>query len=267
MFMQFPTQAIQRLTAVAIVSGASLVHLNAAAFAESTIQYSPPPPPPDQGTPTGRARGGASRDALCATGEGFLTALVPSTPGDNWQEIVWARTVSGRPTFLFYIPYSLNANLPLEFTLKDAQNQVVYQTQLTVASSSPGIAKFTLPETVDPLELDTLYHWDFRVYCHPTTPISVNGWIERIALDRALQSQLEAATPRDRIALYAERGIWYEAIAQLAELRQRHPKQLQPIEDWHSLLESVGLQDIATEGMVECCTPNLFQENKGYRLR
>lgn len=268
MFIKFPTQAIQRLTAVAILGCAtSLVHLKAAALAQSTIQYSPPPPPQDQGTPTGRSRGGASRDAFCATANGNLTALVPSTPGENWLEIVWARTVSPRPTFWFYIPYDLNSSIPLEFTLKDDGDRVVYQTQFEVAKLSPGIVKFTLPDTVDPLDINTMYHWDFRVYCHPTTPMSVNGWIERIALDRALERQLEAAKPRDRIALYAERGIWYEAIAELAELRQRYPKQLQPIEDWHSLLESVGLQDIATVRRTECCTPNLLQENKGYRLR
>lgn len=257
MVMQFPRHSTLLTIAVAVLSWASpRPALNSSALAGSTLHYSPPPPPEDQGAPTGRSRGGASRDALCGTPDRLLTALVPSTPGDNWQEIVWARTVSDRPVFWFYVPYTLNPNIPIEFTLKDAQNQVLYQTQLEVAASSPGIVKFALPETVNPLEIDQLYHWDFRVYCHPTTPVFVEGWIERIALDRALAGQLEAATPREQIALYAEQGIWYEAIANLAELRQREPEDPQLLEDWYSLLESVGLQDIASESIVECCAPD-----------
>jgi Domain of Unknown Function (DUF928) len=224
------------------------------ARAQSTLHYSPPPPPQDQGAPTGRSRGGASRDPLCGTGNQLLTALVPSLPGEEMLEIVWARTVSDRPAFWFYVPYTLNPNIPLEFILKDAQNQVLYQTTFEVAESSPGIVKFTLPDTVAPLEIDKMYHWDFRVYCHPTTPVFVGGWIQRIALDRALESQIEAATPREQIALYAENGIWYEALSNLAEQRQLEPEDPQLIEDWNSLLESVGLQDIATESIVECCS-------------
>jgi Domain of Unknown Function (DUF928) len=192
---------------------------------------------------------------MCATPNTVLTALVPSTPGEDLQEIVWARTVSLRPAFWFYVPYTLNANIPIEFVLKDEQNNVLYKTQFSVPESSPGIVKFPLPDTVDPLQTDKMYHWYFLVYCHPTTPVFVEGWIQRIVPDPALEGQLEAATPREQIALYANNGIWYEAIANLVEQRQLEPENPHWIADWNSLLESVGLQDITSESIVDCCTP------------
>ncbi|HIK31228.1 MAG TPA: DUF928 domain-containing protein [Oscillatoriales cyanobacterium M59_W2019_021] len=222
--------------------------------AESTLRYSPPPPPEDRGTPTGRSRGGASRDPLCGISGEPLTALVPSTPGERLLEIVWARTVADRPTFWFYVPYNLAPNLPVEFILEDDGNNVLYQSKFEV-ESSPGIVRFTLPDSVDPLELDRLYRWSFKVYCHPTSPVFVRGWVERITLESELQGELETATPREQIALFAANGIWYDAIANLAALRHSQPEDTELLADWNSLLESVGLQEIASEPIVECCTP------------
>jgi hypothetical protein len=57
--------------------------------------------------------------------------------------------------------------------------------------------------------------------------------------------QFEAATPIDRIALYAANGLWYDAIATLATLRRESPDNVIATNQWTALLESVGLSEFA----------------------
>jgi Domain of Unknown Function (DUF928) len=235
-----------------------------AQFTTSSIYFVPPPPPnqANRGAPTGRSRGGASRGS-CQVSKEPLTAIVPATPNsytqkqaqtstNNTSEIVFAQTVSERPSFWFYVPYKLTPNIPIEFVLQDerGKNDV---TSFTVSNSTPGVAKISFPATSAPLEIGTMYHWYFLVYCDSHKPVFVEGWVQRVTLQPTLNEQLQKATPRERIALLASHGIWYDAIAQLAALRQTNPNNANLIADWKSLLESVGLGAISSEPIVNCC--------------
>ena len=62
------------------------------------------------------------------------------------------------------------------------------------------------------------------------------------------------ATPRQRVALYAQAGIWQDALTTLGELRVRQRQDAALATDWKDLLDSVGLDNISTEAIVECCT-------------
>ena len=64
-------------------------------------------------------------------------------------------------------------------------------------------------------------------------------------------------------ALYAQAGIWYEALATLAELRRSKPNDSVLISAWESLLQSVGLDTVAKEPIIlEQLTP-IGQETRG----
>lgn len=69
-----------------------------------------------------------------------------------------------------------------------------------------------------------------------------------------LKSQLAKAALRDRVALYAANGIWFEALNTAGELRRRNPNDT----SWAALLQAVGLNNLANEPIVECC--NLKKE-------
>jgi hypothetical protein len=49
------------------------------------------------------------------------------------------------------------------------------------------------------------------------------------------------------VSLYAANGIWYEALAAAAELRRTNPQD----PNWSALLQAVGLEELASEPMVE----------------
>lgn len=239
-----------------------------------TIRFTPPSVP-NRGIPTGRSRGGASRSKTCQIAKEPLTALVPNankslTEIDNastanlknnsvelaksTSESVWALTASDRPNFGFYVPYALNSNYPIEFVLQDEFNNTLYQNSLTLSKTVPGVMQVKLPNQVAPLEIGKKYHWYFLVYCHADDPVYVEGWIERVAVNPNLRTKLEKATPREKAALYAANGIWYDALTNLARLRQMHPNDVALKADWESLLDSVGLGAIASEPILSCCT-------------
>lgn len=223
-----------------------------------------PPPPPNLGAPSGRQRGGASRGE-CPNVNKPLTALVPATqkslgekrgnPALNTFESVWGLTVAAHPTLWFYVPYSLTAKLPIEFVLQDDQGKEVYKTSFKASQTQPGIVSLHLPSTEKPLEIGKMYHWYFIIDCDPDAPPLVEGWVQRVAPNPTLASQLQKATPRQRVALYAQQGIWHDALTTLAELRSANSGDAALSNDWVSLLQSVNLEAIATEPIVECCTP------------
>jgi hypothetical protein len=251
------------LALVGFTSGFTRIQAQPAKPVVSTLRFTPPPPP-NRGTPTGRSRGGASRGE-CPEVSKPLTALVPATqktlgekqaenPASTALEYVWGLTVAESPTLWFYVPYSLTAKLDIEFVLQDDKHNYVYKTRFAASQTQPGIVKLRLPSTVAPLEVGKMYHWYFIIDCNQNAPPLVEGWVQRVAPPPTLASQLQKATPRERIALYAANGIWHDALTSLAELRSANPQDAMLTADWVSLLQSVGLDAIAHEPMSQCCT-------------
>ncbi len=218
-------------------------------FNQSLI-FAAPDPPPDIGEPGRRAEAGSrgcSQDMnkTLTSSQKRLTALVPVY---SKSELVFATTIAEHPSFWFYVPYLSNFAYG-EFVLEDeAQNQTIYKTPLT---GTPGVVSLNLPTKAAPLEIGKRYHWYFNIYCKKDNQIiaDVEGYIKREQANSTLKTQLEKATPNQRVALYAASGIWYEALSAASLLRRSNGQET----SWAALLQSVGLKDMATEPKVECC--------------
>jgi hypothetical protein len=59
------------------------------------------------------------------------------------------------------------------------------------------------------------------------------------------------ADPRQKAVIYAENGIWQDALSNLAAARRANPNDTDLAADWESLLDSVALPEIAKEPIVE----------------
>ena len=114
------------------------------------------------------------------------------------------------------------------------------------------------------LEALSKYRWRFSLLCnlanHAQTRF-VEGWVVRDTPSPVLKSQLEAADSRERIALYAANGFWYDTLSAIisvsnayAQLRPKSPLDGTPSADWASVLHSVGLDEITRAPIVTCCT-------------
>lgn len=200
---------------------------------------------PPKGAP-GQRRHAGTRDGYCSSDQELIALM----PGTNL-----GLTVAERPTFWLYVPYESN-RLEAEFWLKDREENEVYQ-QIVALKNTPGLVKVRLPETVSPLEVEQLYSWRFSVICNPSNRLDdafVEGGVERVPMSSELESQLQDKNERERIAVYAENGLWFDALTMLAERRDANLPDKALEEDWVELLQQVGLAEISDKPLVECCT-------------
>ena len=182
----------------------------------------------------GRQTAGESRDN-CPTINPHLTALIPKTH--------LGKTTKERPTFWFYVPYSPQKAPTGEFVLQDENRNDIYRIPFTL-QKTPGFVSFQLPSTEEPLKIDKLYRWYFKLYCDresSSSPIFVQGWVQRIAIESNLSSQLQIASPREDI-IYTNKLIWYDALAHLANLRLSNPTDTSLKDDWNNLLKAKGVE-------------------------
>lgn len=204
--------------------------------------------PPNRGAPT-QTEGAGTRDGgTCFEGETMpnppLTALMPINS--------LALTVAERPTFFVYIPPTSAPTA--EFVLKDENEEDVYKTTLTLPGKS-GIMMVSLPNTVKPLETGKTYRWYFDLVCNSGKRIFLDRlMVERIIPSAALQSALLKTPGRDRPAVYAQNGLWYDTLSTLAQMYRSSPNDAVSA-SWKQLLESAGLKEIADKPLVDCCQP------------
>jgi Domain of Unknown Function (DUF928) len=216
-----------------------------------SLNFIAPPPPADIGEPGKRTEAGSRGCAQdinkpLTSSQKRFTALVPVY---SKSELVFATTISEHPNFWFYVPYSSDFAYG-EFVLEDeTENQNIYKVPLI---NTPGVVSLRLPSKAAPLEIGKRYRWYFNIYCQKDNRIiaDIEGYVKREQLNSALKMQLEKATPSQQINLYAANGIWHEALSTAAQLHRTNPRD----KSWATLLQNVGLKDIATEPKLECCT-------------
>jgi hypothetical protein len=205
---------------------------------KQSLVFAAPPPPPDIGEPGRRAEAG-SRSPSCRK-EKQLTALVPI---DSNSELVFGLTSVSHPSFWFYVPYQ--PPFTGQFVLRTKKGDLVYSTDVTLPQT-PKIINLSVPSTVTPLQVNKQYRWFFKIYNDSQQLCTfVEGWIQRNSLNSGLKTQLEKATLLQRIALYANNGIWFDALNTAAELRRSNPQD----SSWAVLLQAVGLNILVNESI------------------
>lgn len=215
------------------------------------------PRAPERGAPGQRGQG-ASRGP-CQPNEQPLTALVPT-----WETLiqrspreqirvsnVLGLTTQAQPTLWFYVPKAINVSA--ELVLQDAANKTLYRTRLAPPQQA-GIVGVQLPSTAPALEPQKHYRWFFKVKstCNPKQVPQltyVEGWIQRITLDAGPRDRIQQSSPAERAALYAENGVWFDAVNAIAELRRANPTDTTLIEDWQTLLKSANLEALAGQAI------------------
>jgi hypothetical protein len=183
------------------------------------------------------------------TGKGKrkLTALVPISQ--------IGRTVSEYPVFFFYLPKLDFDEAQANFYLVDENKNFIYETTLKI-KNSPGVMSVSIPanKNVPPLEAGKNYRWYIALICDPddrSADAVAIGIVRRVELSADILRELENADPRQKTVIYAENGIWQDALGTLAAARRANPNDRDLAADWESLLDSVELGSIAAEPIVE----------------
>jgi hypothetical protein len=187
--------------------------------------------PADIGTAPGRRVPGGSRGTNCVARNKYLTAIVPTSN--------FGRTTLDNPTLYFYIPE--NQAPEMELVLQDENEQEIYK-QKYKPSGKAGVVGVSLPANT--LVKGQRYKWNFSIICNTqdrSLDKLVQGVIERIDNPQLLR-KLEKASTQERLKLYAEAGIWQDALDTLAQMRYSRPQDSALKADWVSLLKAKGVE-------------------------
>lgn len=208
-----------------------------------------------------QSQGAGSRGCAEETlGQNLVTLLIPS------QDYI-GQTISSHPTFSWYL--SQPVEVPIQFTLVEDKRGGGGKTiwEKKIDSPQQGMIHVEIPKDRPELVPGKTYRWTVTLVCNSVQP-SANryliSYIERVPITAALEQKLSAtglnrnSLPktipsgsgleiRDRASLYAELGLWYDAVAALTTALKQHPKDSLVQEDLLSLFNQVGLGDVAQQ--------------------
>jgi hypothetical protein len=166
--------------------------------------------PPLRGAPGGRV-GGASRGTVkIVTPLPEIDLLAPD--GESGE------TTSPAPTLYFYV--SLPVRWPTKFTISAPwQPSPVIETTIP-SPTGAGIYAVRLADLRVRLQPGIVYTWSISIVTEPNAPardIVATASLLRVAAEPAVEDAARGAPPDRRAAIYAQAGLWYDAIAAAAD--------------------------------------------------
>jgi hypothetical protein len=207
--------------------------------------------PPQRGNPDDTEQAVTRSIGACGQAGVPLTPMLPKTATASSNEFS-GYTLTGHPTFWFYIPYETRSVNRGEFVIENEQGEAetVWKVDFKMPKT-PGLVKVSIPPTAKPLEVNKTYRWNMIVHCNSEQAsnqsyVFETGIVQRID-DPALQNQLNAATPEEKLAVYANRRVWYDATTNLAQVRQSP--------QWSEFLRSIGLEPLSRAAIAGSIVP------------
>jgi hypothetical protein len=220
-------------TAAAVALSSPAVHAQSSALEKSdAVTYKPPL----RGAPLTRVGGGTR-------GIGNTLAVNVLAPGET------GLTTQEKPTIYWFA--SQPVDKPVEITITSTESLQDAATPVFEITLQPPLAKgihaFRLADHNIALKPGVEYQWFVAVVRNPaqrSNDVLAGGTIKRVT-DSPVQAQVKQASPAQLPALYAEAGIWYDAIDQLSTQISANQSDRQLRERRAALLDQVGLKDAA----------------------
>ena len=160
-----------------------------------------------------------------------------------------ALTVSEQPSLFWFI--SSTTSLPIEVTVMDLRTtQPVLETRLT-PPAAPGVQRIRLADHAVRLEPGVPYRWFVTIVPNSdrrSRDILAGGAIERVVSPEGLAAKLAQARKDETASLYAEAGVWYDALAAISDLIDGAPNDAVLRKQRATLLAQVGLPAVGDDG-------------------
>ncbi|MEM7016272.1 MAG: DUF928 domain-containing protein [Pseudomonadota bacterium] len=187
--------------------------------------------PPAVGAPTRRV-GGGTRSAGTPP---LLAVLAPESTGYTTQAqptLYWATSKVLSEPFSITINVN-NPDMPILETIA-SQNVMV---------SSPGIQSFSLAEHGITLKPNMDYEWAVTIVSDDVAMKTAftAGTIKHVESSDTLAKRLESAKDKETPYIYAEEGIWYDAIHALSNLINQSSGDASLMQARISMLKQVNL--------------------------
>jgi hypothetical protein len=140
---------------------------------------------------------------------------------------------------------------PVATRVEIAPNSGQAESRLIVLSipapTAAGVQKLDLALHGIRLQPAVQYHWQVSLELDPNQRSRI-GMIERVAASPKLLERLQAPGSSP-VLVYADEGIWYDAIASISDLIEQFPNDAKLRLQRASLLEQVGLKEAAASDL------------------
>lgn len=190
--------------------------------------------PPSRGAPSTRV-GGGTRSMPPAARQ--IVVFAPDHTG---------LTTRAQPSLYWYLSKPATTRVEITSINRQAENLLL---GLSVASpSSAGVQKLDLANHGVRLQPGVQYRWHVSLALDPLQR-SNSGAIERIEASPELAKRLQATPRAGQGTVYAEEGIWYDAMASIGDLIEQFPNDAALRTQRASLLEQIGLKEAAASDL------------------
>lgn len=156
------------------------------------------------------------------------------------------KTIQAQPALYWFQSAPSKAHLEIAILQDGVPEPILATSSLT--ASTPGVHRLDLSKTDVRLSPGIEYQWVIALVTDPenrSTDLVASGFIERIQPDPALEQRLDAATPEAKPSTLIEAGLWYDALATLADRIRTNPSDTAALQARSELLRTVGLMDPA----------------------
>ncbi|MGA1791690.1 MAG: DUF928 domain-containing protein [bacterium] len=190
--------------------------------------------PPSRGRPANRVGGGTRGDK---NNTPFLAALVPDHTG---------LTTQAKPLLYWFFSGAIKEEI--EFTLIDERHiEPLLETNLDIPGRE-GIQCLSLTDYGINLSPSIPYQWFVAIISDPnhrSKDLVVCGSIKCIEPSQSLISKLSQSSRVEVPGIYAEEGLWYDALSTLNQLIAADPNDMGLQKQRIDLFEQVGLWEVA----------------------
>jgi len=221
------------LLALALAAPAALAQ--PAAKKDDAANDAPAYVPPQRGAPQRRV-GGSSRGM-----EGTLPRVILLVPDHV------GLTTSENPPLYWYL--SKPTTVRVEVTLIDDKGETPLIEYAVTNAKGPAVHRIDLAAHKVALKPNVNYQWSISVVPNPnerSNDVMSGGALRRVAMPEGIASRRAQLTDKAQLArAYAAEGIWYDSIALYSELIDQNPGDRKLRAARASLLEQVGLREVA----------------------
>jgi hypothetical protein len=223
----------------------------------AATEPAPPPPPSDPAKAAKPARPEAAQVGAIAVYE-LPTVGKPRRrvgggrrgSGDPIPE-VWAlvpehvaRTVSEHPSLFWYLSEASADGVRFELTVVDEASVEPLVDVALPAPRTRGVQRVDLGAHGVRLAPGKEYQWSLALVVDPeqrSRDVVASGWIERVSAPDELPAKVEAAGVERAASVFAEAGLWYDALAAIWSFAEQRPGDPEPQRQLDALLTQVGL--------------------------
>ncbi|HEV7406785.1 MAG TPA: DUF928 domain-containing protein [Chthoniobacteraceae bacterium] len=200
------------------------------------IKYKPPMLAAEK---IGERISGGTRGGTDAAG-GKLPSIDVLTPDHV------ALTSQAQPTLFWYQSAPSKAGFEITLTEPDKAKPLV-KVDLATAENA-GIRALSLARQKVELQPGVTYRWNIALVvdkANRSKDVIAGGKIKRVAAPAGLEAKLAGAPPAERANLYAEAGLWYDALQAISTAIAADPGSAELHQRRAALLKEVGLGEPA----------------------